>query len=107
MSALSIWLVIVGMTAVTTVSRAFFLFGGARVQLPQRAQRVLRYAPAAALAAVIVPDVLWWHGKLAFSLHNYQLLAAVAGLLWFVWRRSMIETILVGMLVFTVLRLWL
>jgi branched-subunit amino acid transport protein len=106
MSALSIWLVIIGMTAVTTVSRAFFLFAGERMQLPQRVQRALRYAPAAALAAVVIPDVLWWHNQLMFSLHNYQLVAAAAGLLWFVWRRSMIETILVGMLVFTLLRLW-
>ncbi|MEK7927454.1 AzlD domain-containing protein, partial [Burkholderia contaminans] len=31
--------------------------------------------------------------------------AALAGLGWFLWRRSMLGTIVVGMLVFTVLRL--
>jgi len=34
------------------------------------------------------------------------MLAALAGLLWFVWRRSMVETIVFGMLVFTALRWW-
>lgn len=106
MSATSIWLVILGMTVVTTVSRAFFLFAGERVNLPERVQRALRYAPAAALAAVVVPDVLTWQDRLVFSFANHQLLAALAGLLWFVWRRSMVETIVFGMLVFTGLRLW-
>ena len=106
MSTLAIWILIIGMTAVTSVTRAFFLFAGERVNLPERVQRALRYAPAAALAAVVIPDVLWWHNQLSFSWRNYQLLAATAGLLWFVWRRSMIETIGVGMLTFTVLRLW-
>jgi len=106
MSTQAIWILIIGMTAVTSVTRAFFLFAGERVNLPERVQRALRYAPAAALAAVVIPDVLWWHNQLSFSWRNYQLLAATAGLLWFVWRRSMIETIGVGMLTFTVLRLW-
>jgi branched-subunit amino acid transport protein len=106
MSTQTIWILIIGMTAVTAVTRAFFLFAGERVNLPERVQRALRYAPAAALAAVVIPDVLWWHNQLSFSWRNYQLLAATAGLLWFVWRRSMVETIGIGMLTFTVLRLW-
>ena len=106
MSNTSIWLVILGMTLVTTLSRAFFLFAGERITLPERVRRALRYAPAAALAAVVLPDVLTWHDKLVFSPANHQMLAALAGLLWFVWRRSMVETIVIGMLVFTGVRLW-
>jgi len=101
-----IWSVIVGMTLVTLITRAFFLFAGNRVNLPLRAQRALRYAPAAALAAVVVPDVLTWHDALTLSFANHQMLAAVAGLLWYLWRRSMIETIVFGMLVLTALRWW-
>ncbi len=106
MSTQAVWILIIGMTAVTSVTRAVFLFAGERVNLPERVQRALRYAPAAALAAVVISDVLWWHNQLSFSWRNYQLVAATAGLLWFVWRRSMIETIGVVMLTFTVLRLW-
>jgi len=106
MSSKYIWLVIFGMTAVTMLTRAFFLFAGERVTLPARVQRALRYAPAAALAAVVVPDVLSSQDRLFLSFANHQMLAALAGLLWFVWRRSMVETIVFGMLVFTALRWW-
>lgn len=58
MTSTQIWLAIIGMTFVTAVTRAMFLIGGERTVLPERVQRMLRYAPAAALAAVVLPDVL-------------------------------------------------
>jgi hypothetical protein len=42
----------------TTLPRASFIVLGNRVVLPSVVQRALRYAPAAALAAIVVPDVL-------------------------------------------------
>ena len=71
-----------------------------------RVQRALRYAPAAALVAVVVPDVLETPQGLSIALGNHALYGALAGLGWFLWRRSMIGTIIVGMLVFTLLRLY-
>ncbi|WP_345891774.1 AzlD domain-containing protein [Burkholderia sp. Tr-860] len=85
--------------------RALFLIGGERTMLPERAQRALRYAPAAALVAVVLPDVLETPAGISFSLANHDFYAAAAGLAWFLWRRSMIGTIVVGMLVSTALRL--
>ncbi|KVQ69370.1 AzlD domain-containing protein [Burkholderia territorii] len=105
MSATEIWIVIVGMTIVTAVTRALFLIGGERTVLPERAQRALRYAPAAALVAVVLPDLLETPAGLSFALSNHPFYAALAGLGWFLWRRSMLGTIVVGMLVFTALRL--
>ncbi|KVT43591.1 AzlD domain-containing protein [Burkholderia ubonensis] len=105
MSAVQIWLVIIGMTLVTAVTRALFLIGGERTVLPERAQRALRYAPAAALAAVVLPDVLETPAGLSLALANHQFYAALAGFGWYLWRRSMLGTIVVGMLVFTGLRL--
>nr|WP_255220067.1 AzlD domain-containing protein [Burkholderia glumae] len=96
---------IAGMTLVTALTRALFLIGGARTVLPARAQRALRYAPAAALAAVVLPDLLDTPAGLSFSLANHDFYAAAAGLGWFLWRRSMLGTIVVGMLVSTALRL--
>ncbi len=58
MTSVEVWLAILGMTVVTAVTRAMFLIGGERTVLPARVQRMLRYAPAAALAAVVLPDVL-------------------------------------------------
>ncbi|MEX3612934.1 MAG: AzlD domain-containing protein [Burkholderia gladioli] len=97
-----VWWTIAGMTVVTALTRALFLIGGERTMLPERA---LRYAPAAALVAVVLPDVLETPAGISFSLANHDFYAAAAGLTWFLWRRSMIGTIVVGMLVSTALRL--
>lgn len=105
MSTLQIWLVVAGMTLVTALTRAFFLLGGERAVLPERVQRALRYAPAAALAAVVVPEVLETPHGVSFALSNQPLYGTLAGLAWFLWRRSMLGTIVVGMVVFTVLRI--
>ncbi|WJF89724.1 AzlD domain-containing protein [Paraburkholderia bonniea] len=107
MSSTEIWLAILGMTLVTMLTRAFFLLGGERMVLPSRVQRLLRYAPAAALAAVVLSSVLATPQGLSFSLSNHALYAALAGLGWYLWRRSMLGTIVVGMLAFTLLRLML
>ncbi|AOK30506.1 branched-chain amino acid transporter [Burkholderia singularis] len=106
MTDLQTWLAIAGMTLITALTRALFLIGGERTVLPERAQRALRYAPAAALVAVVLPDVLETPAGISFALSNHDFYAAAAGLGWFLWRRSMLGTIVVGMLVFTLLRVW-
>ncbi|WP_244814320.1 AzlD domain-containing protein [Caballeronia sp. Lep1P3] len=105
MSTLYIWLVILGMGVVTAVTRAFFLIGGERAVLPPRMQRVLRYAPAAALAGVVVPDLLETPAGFSVALSNHALWASLAGLAYCLWRRGMMGTIAVGMIVYTLLRL--
>ena len=106
MSTTEVWLSIIGMTLVTAATRAFFLLGGERAVLPERVQRALRYAPAAALVAVVLPDVLDTPHGLSIALSNHAFYGTVAGLGWFLWRRSMLGTIVVGMLAYTLLRLW-
>jgi branched-subunit amino acid transport protein len=107
MTSAQIWFAILGMTLVTAVTRAMFLIGGERTVLPERLQRMLRYAPAAALIAVVLPDVLVTNEGVSFSLANHDFYATLAGLAWYLLRRNMVQTIIVGMLVFTVLRLLL
>ncbi|HVE11310.1 MAG TPA: AzlD domain-containing protein [Paraburkholderia sp.] len=107
MTTLQIWLAILGMTLVTALTRAMFLLGGERTVLPERLQRMLRYAPAAALIAVVLPDVLVTEDGVSFALSNHDFYATLAGLVWFLLRRNMVQTIVVGMLVFTALRLLL
>jgi branched-subunit amino acid transport protein len=105
MTSTQIWIAIFGMMFVTAFTRALFLIGGERAVLPERLQRMLRYAPAAALAAVVLPDVVATPNGLSFALSNHELYATLAGLGWFLWRRTMLGTIIVGMLTFTLLRL--
>ena len=106
MSATQVWLAIAGMALITSITRALFLMGGERMILPERVQRALRYAPAAALVSVVVPDLLTTPDGLSIAFSNHALYASLCGLAWFLWRRGMLGTIVVGMIVFTVLRLF-
>ena len=62
---LTVWLTFVLIGLATTLPRASFIVLGNRVSLPPVVQRALRYAPAAALAAIVVPDVLVVSGEFA------------------------------------------
>ena len=49
---------VVGLTVVTIVTRSLFLLPHRAWDLPSRLRLALRYAPAAALAAVVAPELL-------------------------------------------------
>lgn len=104
MSGLETWLVIIGLTAVTIGTRSFFLVLGDHVEIPERVQHALRYAPACALAALVAPEVLLPGGALPTNWHDPRLLAALAGIVTMLATRSMIATMVAGMAVFTALR---
>ncbi|WP_426397138.1 AzlD domain-containing protein [Ralstonia sp. R-29] len=106
MSALEIWLVIIGMTVVTVFTRSLFLAVGNRLTLPTRLQHALRFAPAAALIAIVLPDLLWNHGHFDASWTNPRLMAGIVATVFYVVTRRMLGMVVVGMAVFTVLRLW-
>lgn len=72
----SLWLIFILIALATTLPRASFIVLGNRVALPSVLQRALRYAPAAALAAIVVPDVLVVGG--AVEVFNPKLAAAIA-----------------------------
>ena len=55
---MSLWLVIVGMAALTFGQRASFLLLPERIQLPALLRRALRYVPAAVLTAIWAPELL-------------------------------------------------
>lgn len=105
MSDWEIWLVVLLLVVATAVSRCSLWLVGHRINLPPRVQEALRYAPACALAAIIVPDLLLAGGQLRFDLGNYRLAAAVIALVFYLARRNMLQTIVLGMACFTILRL--
>jgi branched-subunit amino acid transport protein len=72
----SLWLIFILIGLATTLPRASFIVLGSRVTLPAVLQRALRYAPAAALAAIVVPDILVTNND--FQPFNPKLIAAVA-----------------------------
>ena len=54
----TIWGIFILIGLATTLPRASFIVLGNRVTLPSVVQRALRYAPAAALSALVMPDLL-------------------------------------------------
>jgi len=54
--------VIVGLTLVTVVTRSFFFISSEEWTLPEWAQRGLQFAPIAAMAAVVFPEILMQQG---------------------------------------------
>ena len=104
-------LTIVALAGVTVVTRSFFFISSRPWTLPQWAQRGLQYAPIAALAAVIVPEMVMTQGQLITSWQDARLFAVAAGAGWFFWRQgsgqAVLGTIVVGMAVYLPLRLGL
>ncbi|VXC46131.1 AzlD domain-containing protein [Massilia sp. 9I] len=105
MSDWEIWAVIAVLCVATAATRSSFWLIGHRVSIPPRVQEMLRYAPACALAAIIGPDLLVGsEGQVQLTIANPKLLAGIAALAFYLWRRSMLMTIIFGMVVFTLLR---
>ena len=80
----TLWLAFILIGLATTLPRASFIVLGNRVSLPPVVQRALRYAPAAALAAIVAPDVLVVAGDFApLNPRLAGIIAAVAAaMLW-------------------------
>jgi branched-subunit amino acid transport protein len=99
--------VIAGMGVVTVLTRCFFFILDQRWTMPDWANRALRYAPVAALAGVVLPEVVMSNGHLVSTWQDARLFAAAAGAAAFFWRRSVLVTLLVGMAVYLPLHLGL
>jgi branched-subunit amino acid transport protein len=98
---------IVGLTVVTIVTRGLFLFSSREWVLPPWVMQGLRYAPLAALAAVIAPEIVLTDGVLVSTWQDARLFAVAAGSAYFAWQRGILGTIVVGTAVMLALRLGL
>jgi branched-subunit amino acid transport protein len=106
MAEWEIWATIVVLALSTAITRSGFWLIGHKVAIPPRIQGMLRYAPACALAAIIGPDLLLdGGGQVHFEPGNPKLLAGIAALGFYLWRKNMLQTIVFGMLAFTLLRI--
>jgi branched-subunit amino acid transport protein len=85
------------MGVVTVVTRGLFFLSDKPWTLPHWAQRGLQYAPIAALAAVVVPEIVTSQGALVDTWRDARLFGAAAGVAWFFWKRSVLGTIVAGM----------
>jgi branched-subunit amino acid transport protein len=98
---------IVGLTIVTVLTRGFFLLPERKLSLPPRALQGLRFAPLAALVAVIAPEILVRDGALVGTWQDARLFAVLAASAYFWWRRGILGTIVSGAAVLLALKLGL
>lgn len=91
---------IAGMTLITVLTRSFFFLSDRPMTMPAWLERGLQYAPIAALAAVIVPELVTTQAHLIGSWKDARLFAAAAAIAWYFWRRGLLGTIVAGMAVY-------
>jgi branched-subunit amino acid transport protein len=101
----SLWIILGLIGLATTLPRASFIVLGHRAELPSVVLRALRYAPAAALAAIIVPDVLLLNGEI--HPFNPKLAAAIAAVAATALSRNPWLPFIAGMGLLISLRNWL
>jgi branched-subunit amino acid transport protein len=102
---MSTWLVIAAGGGVTFALRLSFIYFLGRVAVPETMRRALRFVPPAVLAAIVLPALMAPSGVLDLSLGNQRMLAGAVSML-VAWRtRSVLATIVAGMLILAVLQL--
>lgn len=87
-SEIYVYSAILLLTVCSVITRAGFMLFGDYVPLSDNVRRALRYAPAAALTAIVVPDLLPWKAGLG-PVFDYKLVAGVLAVLVFLRTRSL------------------
>ncbi len=100
-------LAIFGMGLITLLTRSFFMLPKNELPLPDWVKQGLRYAPLAALAAVIVPEIVMTQGHLIDTWKDARLYATAVGSAYFFWKRGILGTIVSGTAVMLLLRIGL
>lgn len=95
---------VIGLAAISLLTRGFFILPRRDIPLPGWLRQGLRYAPLAAMAAIIAPELVLTNGQLITTWKDARLFAAAAGAAWFFWQRGILGTILVGTGVMLALR---
>ena len=105
----SFWVIVacIGLALITLITRAFFMIRERELPLPDWLKRGLKYAPLAALAAVIAPEIVMSNGQLIDSLADARLPALAASVVYFFYTRSILGTIALGMAIYLPLHIGL
>jgi branched-subunit amino acid transport protein len=96
-----------GLVVISAFSRSFFFLTDQPWRLPTWLERGLKYAPLAALSAVVFPEVLLNHGHWPQDWRDARFFATAVAVAWAWWRKGMLGTIVSGMTVLLVLKLGL
>jgi branched-subunit amino acid transport protein len=104
---MNIWIVMIVLGLLTFATRLSFIALLERIKLPTTFQRALRFVPIAVLSAIIAPELAHYNNVLALTPTNPRLLAGIVATIVAFWTKNVFWTLLAGMAVFWILRLWL
>ncbi|WP_313299311.1 AzlD domain-containing protein [Diaphorobacter sp.] len=105
--AMEMILATLGLGLITLLTRAFFMIPEKELPMPEWLRRGLKYAPLAALGAVIVPELFMTQGEFIHTLKDARLPALVGAVIYYYSKRGILGTILVGMLIYLPLHIGL
>ena len=91
---------IAGLALITVLTRAFFMLPEREIPMPDWLRRGLKYAPLAALTAVIAPEIAMAQGQLIQTLQDARLPGVLCASAYYFWRRGILGTIVVGLAVY-------
>ena len=101
---MSDWVIILGMGLITHALRLSMILTSGRLTITEGLRHALRFAPAAVLSAIILPEMLQPAGALDVSPGNERMLAGLVAIA-VAWRtQNMIWTVAVGMVVLWILQ---
>lgn len=103
---MNIWIVMLLGGLITFGIRFSLIYAFGRFHVPETMRRALHYVPPAVLSALIFPELFLRDGVLWLSPDNHRLLAALAAVLVAWFSKNTLVTILAGMAVFFLLRLF-
>lgn len=102
---LYIWIAIVGLGLMTLATRAGLLLWPRPVRLAQRLERALRFAPMAAMVAIVVPSALFDKTGEMTGLLDPKFFACLACLAAWWASRKMVVVMSAGLLVYVIAKL--
>lgn len=105
MSNWTLMALFIGMGIVSAICRSFFFITEREIFLPEWLKRGLRFAPLAALAAVVAPEILTAQGHFIATLKDARIYAVLVGTGWYYWRGGLLGMIISGMAVLVPLKL--
>lgn len=104
---MNIWLVMLLGGLITFGMRFSLIYLFGRFHVPEALRKALHYVPPAVLSAIIFPELFIRNETLNLSLDNYRLMAGLVAILVAWFTKSILITILAGMLALFLLQLFL
>lgn len=104
---MTIFWIIIGASIATLIPRVIPLVVLSRMNIPDWAMRWLSYVPIAVMAALVGQELLTADGKLVSFRKNIELFAALPAFLTAILTRSLLGTVVAGMISITLLRLYM